>query len=171
MSRCIPVWRGQRGRGSKAAQIADWTSLSPCDFAKANQYRWFLQTADSGLRYAVRIVNGKAILLHRFLLDVHGRGNHVDHVNGDGLNNTRENLRVCTHSENMQNRRYGYGTSSHRGVCWRARDRRWQASVKLNGRIAYRKLFPDEAQAAVAAAAARARLMPFSREARQAAAG
>ena len=54
--------------------------------------------------YAQCLVGKKWLLLHRVLLDV-PRNMVVDHIDHDGMNNQRENLRVCTHTENMRNRR------------------------------------------------------------------
>lgn len=52
--------------------------------------------------YAVSWKKGRPLLLHRLLLSP-PRGFYVDHRNGDGLNNTRENIRLCTPQENAWN--------------------------------------------------------------------
>lgn len=56
-------------------------------------------------------VNGKKVLLHRYLMGVH-EGEYsikcvVDHINGDKLDDRLENLRVCEHKDNMKNIRKG----------------------------------------------------------------
>ena len=56
----------------------------------------------------------------------------VDHVNHDTLDNRSCNLRPCTHSQNMQNRRsfaFASGTSLFKGVSWNKKDRRWRAQI------------------------------------------
>lgn len=54
----------------------------------------------------------------------------VDHRDGDGLNNQRGNLRVCTHAQNMANRR-AYGVSRYLGVSYTDRPSKpWTASCK-----------------------------------------
>jgi hypothetical protein len=72
------------------------------------------------------------ITLHRFLTDA-PKGTHVDHRNGDTLDNRRDNLRVCTPAENIRNIRRTYGGSRYKGVCrhmqcgrlyWRSRIQR-----------------------------------------------
>lgn len=55
-----------------------------------------------GLVYATASVNGKAALMHRVLLDA-PKGLHVDHIDGDGLNNRSENIRLATPSQNSAN--------------------------------------------------------------------
>jgi hypothetical protein len=61
--------------------------------------------------------NRPAIPMHRMLLDA-PKGFFVDHINGDGLDNRRENLRLCTRSENAQNQKTQHRpkTSKYKGV-------------------------------------------------------
>ena len=59
------------------------------------------------LKWICISVNGKKVLLHRYLMGVH-EGEYsikcvVDHVNGDKLDDRLENLRVCEHKDNMKN--------------------------------------------------------------------
>ncbi len=104
-------------------------------------------------------------LLHREICGLtHGDGLMVDHVNGDRLDNRRSNLRVCTNAENQQNRHSVCGRSRHRGVSWHSRDRLWVAHATFNGRTVTVGRFADEDQAGAAAAAYRAKHMPFSAE-------
>jgi hypothetical protein len=79
-------------------------------------------------------------------------GMEIDHVNGDRLDNRRANLRVVSHSENMRNRHYGYGTSQHRGVSRRANGR-WLAQAGLHGKKHHIGVFDDESEAAAAVSA------------------
>ena len=51
------------------------------------------------------------IQMHRLILDA-SRGTVVDHISGDGLDNRRSNLRLCTHAQNSQNRKPWKGSSS-----------------------------------------------------------
>ncbi|UTI65605.1 HNH endonuclease [Paraconexibacter antarcticus] len=104
--------------------------------------------------------------LHRVVMGLEaGDRRSVDHINGDKLDNRRCNLRVVTHAENQQNRREGYGISSHRGVSWDATRGKWTARVKLAGKVHYLGRFEDEQKAADAAARFRAEHMPFSADA------
>ena len=71
--------------------------------------------------------------LHRVLLDA-PKGVQVDHINGDSLDNRKENLRLCTHNENQQNRvrPNRNNTSGYKGVTWNARYSRWEAKFMRN---------------------------------------
>ena len=87
------------------------------------------------------------ILMHGLLLHDAPR---VDHRDGDGLNNRRENLRPCTQSQNLANR--GKETkricsSRYKGV-GREPGRPWRASIRLDGRPRHLGYFTDEAAAA-----------------------
>lgn len=95
--------------------------------------------------------------LHRIILDAPA-GALVDHVNGDGLDNRRANLRLCSGSQNGANKRCSVGRSGFRGV-YPARAR-WYASIQ------HRSLgtFADPVDAARAYdAAAQAIYGPFAR--------
>lgn len=78
------------------------------DFERLNQFKWFAYKNQSGTWYAGRnskIINGKrfTIRIHREIMNALA-GVQVDHVNGDGLFNCKENLRLCTHQQNGFNK-------------------------------------------------------------------
>lgn len=124
------------------------------DFDFLNQWRWC--TFPHGLTaYAMRslILEGnkkKTIFMHRLLLDI-PPGMETDHRDGDGLNNTRANLRACTRSQNQANGRKRKGTTSkYKGVTW-CKDRdKWRAQVKQGDKVFYLGHFGNEVDAAQA---------------------
>lgn len=61
---------------------------------------WLNKNNKSGNYYAMCLVNGKKTALHRYLTDC-PEGMEIDHINGYGLDNTRQNIRVVTHAVNM----------------------------------------------------------------------
>lgn len=78
------------------------------DFENLNQFKWVANEI-GGTFYAQRNgprLNGKKtiILMHRYLLNFLS-GQDTDHRNHNGLDNQRENLRLCTHAENLRNRK------------------------------------------------------------------
>lgn len=84
--------------------------VDPEDFERFGGLKWTAQVQGSGLRYAYRNVlqpNGKlrTFYLHRLILQA-PQGMTVDHINGNGLDNRRQNLRLATQGENCRNRRY-----------------------------------------------------------------
>ena len=73
----------------------------------------------------------------------------TDHKNGDGLDNRRENLRPCTHAENMRNsRKKSTAKNPFKGVFWHAAAGRWMAQIKVDLRAIYGGLFDDPEAAA-----------------------
>jgi hypothetical protein len=72
------------------------------DFELVSQFKWIAATK-GGLSYARCRLDGKPFGMHRLIL---GKPKGpIDHKNGNGLDNRRSNLRLCTHAENMRNRR------------------------------------------------------------------
>lgn len=75
----------------------------------------------------------------------------TDHCDGNGLNNSRENLREATPAENSRNcRRRASNTSGFKGVSWSKRDKRWYARIRHEGRIRHLGCYdtPEDAHAA-----------------------
>lgn len=73
----------------------------------------------------------------------------VDHVNGNGLDNRRQNLRPAGKSGNAANSRIrSDNTSGYRGVTWHAGGRKWMAQVVAGGSLIYLGLFVDPIEAA-----------------------
>lgn len=75
----------------------------------------------------------------------------TDHIDHDGLNNQRSNLRQATCAQNMHNRRPGTPHSSqYKGVSWSKRAGKWQALIKAEGKARWLGTFASEEQAAIA---------------------
>jgi hypothetical protein len=121
------------------------------DFEKVLNHSWQIDK-NKGYVFASFKINGKwlPIKLHRFLLD-NPKGLQVDHINGDKLDNRRENLRVCTHSENLYNwpkskkRKY---SSIYKGVSFNGK--KWLANISKNRHQYYIGSFDKEHWAAMA---------------------
>lgn len=81
--------------------------IDPADATDVLQHKWSVSVCKRRLaKYAVRVeADGTMILLHRALMGLaKGDRRFVDHIDGDGLNNCRENLRICTRRQNAFNR-------------------------------------------------------------------
>lgn len=75
----------------------------------------------------------------------------VDHIDGNGLNNTRVNLRVANSTENARNTRLRKdNTSGFKGVTWHKKNRKWRAVIKVDGGQKHLGMF-DTLEAAYAA--------------------
>lgn len=70
--------------------------------------------------------------LHRIIMG-DPNGMIVDHENGNGLDNQRRNLRICTVQQNAQNApRHKDGSSRFKGVCWDEKRGKWVVQVCLD---------------------------------------
>lgn len=77
--------------------------VDDCDFERCSKKKW--RAMPNGRTTYVQTTSCDGQMLHRFILRLEGGDARVDHRDGDGLNNQRNNLRLCSHSENMRNRR------------------------------------------------------------------
>jgi hypothetical protein len=99
-------------------------------------YRWrVLRT--KGQKYAQTMVDRKTILMHRLI--VGGVSEQVDHVNRDGLDNRRANLRPCTHQQNCFNKGVAARSASGlKGVRYepgkRNQSQPWRVRATLDGK-------------------------------------
>lgn len=75
-------------------------------------------------------------------------GYEVDHIDRNGLNNQRHNLRFVTHQQNQWNRgKSANNTSGFKGVSWHKNRQKWQASIRINGKQVYLGIFPTREEA------------------------
>jgi hypothetical protein len=115
------------------------------DFEELNQYKWCAHK-DYGTFYAMRHVPGdhrKMILMHRQILGNIPDGYEVDHLDGNGLNNQRANLRIVSRRQNGQNRHH-QKTSKFPGVYWHKCRQKWHAQIRINGKVKYLGLYETE---------------------------
>jgi len=129
-----------------AAMVA---TVDDDDHARVARYRWraYRTAGGNATHYAAaRIAPSVTMSLHHFVLDVPD-GTVVDHLDGNGLNNVRGNLRVCTLAENSHNKpRRGAFLSIYKGVT--LTNGRWVAGITVAGKRKYLGAFDDEEVAA-----------------------
>lgn len=88
--------------------------------------------------------------MHRLILGLSKRnGIEIDHIDGDGLNNQKSNLRGCNHSQNAIHRNcQRNSTTGFKGVSWFKSSRKYQATITVNGVWVRLGFFTDPIQAA-----------------------
>jgi hypothetical protein len=151
----IPVY--DRGR------LAGWAKVDEADYFELVQWCWRLNKSN----YAYRHTKEEGgVPMHRQILGLTpGDGLEGDHINGDGLDNQRSNLRVTTHAQNLQNRPNGANRGSasrFRGVSPCKQTGRWKATAVIDGVSHWLGRHDTEEAAGAAAAAFRAQHMPFA---------
>jgi hypothetical protein len=120
------------------------------DYEWLSRYKWYAGAAPRKRTFYARRSRpgGRIELMHRMIMRP-PKGKVVDHINGNGLDNRRCNLRVCTQGENAQNRRRHWGRSSRFMGVSRC-GKKWQAKFRHKGHQFYLGLYNDEEEAAKA---------------------
>jgi hypothetical protein len=122
--------------------------VSDEDYPYLSQWKWHAEPFGNTWA-AVRNRTGKAIYMHRAITGA-GKGKVVDHINGNGLDNRRENIRVCTQQENVRNRQRGKNnTTGFKGVS-RFDENKYQVKIRVNGKLKHLGLFTSVYEAAEA---------------------
>ena len=114
------------------------------DFKKVNQYKWTVKIGYSGIKYAFRTdKNNKTIYLHRFILDVPKKV-IIDHINRNGLDNRKTNLRLSNYQQNAFNSKIpSNNTSGIKGVYWDKARNKWHSQIMVNQKMIYLGRFND----------------------------
>lgn len=120
------------------------------DFVKLAQYKWVKNPSGHVVRYVKSGSKLTAILMHREILGAPD-DKEIDHINGKAYDNRRANLRLCTHAENMKNRkRHKNNTSGYKGVWLRKATGKWEAAIRNDGKKVHIGTFANKLEAASA---------------------
>ncbi len=127
--------------------------VDPEDYERIARHKWFAMRSRRGL-YAIRMAkakNGrrKKIRMHRQILNV-PPGKFVDHINHNGLDNRKANLRIVTNMQNSWNKRKQKGeySSRYKGVSWAKRIGKWHTEIYCRGKKIFIGYFDDQVTAA-----------------------
>jgi len=144
--------------GSKMRRIPlgnsdKYTLVDDMDYEELNKYYWYASYGKK-LRYVKRHVKNTSEkwtseFMHRHIMNT-PNCMKTDHINGDGFDNRRINLRICTHSDNLQNQHTKRGTSQYQGVGWFTRKNKWHAYIQRNNKLIHLGYFRSEKMAAIA---------------------
>jgi hypothetical protein len=117
------------------------------DYERFANAKWVQKaSARAGLKYAY--ASGHDRTLHREIMQP-PEGLCVDHINGDGLDNRKSNLRICTSAENSKGQRVlRRGGSRFKGVYWNKRWKKWVAQIRVNYKLLSLGGFDEEEKAA-----------------------
>ncbi len=126
------------------------------DYEKLRKYKWY---ARKSLRtyYAVCYISGpkylsrRNVYMHHLVIDIPD-GMCCDHINHNGLDNRKANLRAATQLQNLWNRRKykSYAHSVYKGVDWARHTRRWRSRISVYGKRLHLGHFNNEIEAAKA---------------------
>lgn len=126
------------------------------DFEKVRSFKWYAERGRNTwyARGRNSASSPRTVAMHNVLLSE--ACHPIDHIDGDGLNNTRANLRPASCRENARNQRKRKNCSSqYMGVCWANNRQKWQAQIKISSKEnLFLGLFDSEIEAAKARDAA-----------------
>lgn len=95
------------GGGHMVVDLADYDLVKP--------FNWIRFQVNKGSAYGHAWVGGRAEYAHRLILSPPAKM-VVDHINGDGLDNRRSNMRIATRTQNNANRKHGSSRTGYKGV-------------------------------------------------------
>ena len=131
-----------------------YAKVDPADYKRLRKHEWLVKKTRNSY-YSLRIGPGKKagresqIYMHKEILKV-PEGMVTDHINRDGMDNRRANLRAATHSQNMCNKRKRSGPtySKYKGIHWHKLHRKWKAAITFEKKRIYLGSFENEIDAA-----------------------
>ncbi len=130
--------------------------VDPQDYDRLTKYKWHVHKAPHTF-YAVRsLTNGKKqprknAQMHNLIIKI-PTAMFIDHINHNGLDNRRANLRPATRTQNIWHRKKFNipSRSRYKGVDWLKSQKRWRARIRVNHKRIYLGSFADEISAAQA---------------------
>ena len=111
--------------------------IDDADWPLVCRFRWFADKGHSTFYAVTKVLREgggmRNVSMHRMLLGLTDPRIHTDHRDGNGLNNTRSNLRTCTHAENRRNTGVNSNNKSgFKGVSWDKSSGKWRATIMAN---------------------------------------
>lgn len=135
----IITYTGKRGemKGKEFVIILDDAGLK-----LYNRYPWYVGKQGNGY-YLIRTDKNKTVRFHREIMSAK-KGQEIDHISRDTLDNRKCNLRIVTSSQNNMNSGMQKNNSSgHRGVFWYKRSNKWRVQIRLNSKLYHLGYFTD----------------------------
>ena len=114
----------------KVAQVDDE------DFEELNQFKWFARKVRNTYyagRNSVYVKGKRKTINMHFSIIGESESLQTDHIDGNGLNNQKSNLRLVTSRQNSQNKRNMIKVSQYPGVGWDKRRNKWRSRIVING--------------------------------------
>jgi len=131
----IRLWKNRHELSDKVTIVDDE------DYEKVMERKWYVWESGSGKHYAMSSCKHRSI--HRLVMDA-PNGFDIDHINGDPLNNRKENLRICTRAQNAQNRPLRKDSASgYKGV-YEVKKPIRSKYIKKSGEVTYHESMPKK---------------------------
>ncbi len=150
------VNRGQSCMKKIKLSQGKYALVDDTDYEFLSQYKWSVSKTRKTF-YAIKslVINKKTnkrqtLIMHRMIMNT-PKDMHTDHINGNGLDNRRKNLRICTSMQNSWNSRTAKNNKSgYKGVCFIKYRNKYKAQICHNRKIVFLGYFTQKADAAIA---------------------
>ena len=117
------------------------------DFNRLIKFNWHILRSKQNI-YAFSHINKNHVPMHRFILNTNSE---IDHINNNGLDNRRKNIRIVTRSQNNANTRKRCDCSSiHKGVSFFRATKKWHGYINKDGKRIHLGYYENEVDAAIA---------------------
>jgi hypothetical protein len=133
-----------------------YTKVDQADYERLRGYEWLAKKGKNSFYARRRVSTGKAgketlVYMHQMVIKVPD-GMVVDHINHDGMDNRKANLRAASYSQNLCHRKKRSGTmySKYKGVHWRKLHKKWIARITFEKKTIHLGYFRSEIEAAKA---------------------
>ncbi|MGD9109503.1 MAG: HNH endonuclease [Phycisphaerales bacterium] len=148
------LWYGYTFRRIPLANSNEYAIVDPGDYPELSKYTWWLHSRKNShlvMRLSKHGVCYRPVFMHRQIMSSELTEELVvDHINHNGRDNRKANLRIATIAQNNMNKRSRGGVSKYKGVVYRAHKKLWVARITVNGRRMYIKSCKSEIDAAKA---------------------
>ncbi len=129
--------------------------VDPEDYPRLSKHKWYVVRSPRS-DYAARYVTigyrrQTTVRMHRVIMNARP-GQFIDHINHNGLDNRKANLRLASNAQNSWNKRKQRGnhSSKYKGVSFFKRENKWTARIQANGKKIFLGIFKNEIDAAKA---------------------
>lgn len=130
-----------------------FTIVDDKDYEWLNRINWYYSLTKDGNEYVLTKINYKTTYMHRLILNLQNSPKHIytDHINGNGLDNRRQNLRISNNHLNQANQKLSKSsTSGFKGVYWHKQNNRWAVQIMVERKHISLGGYKDKLEAAKA---------------------
>jgi hypothetical protein len=141
----IRLWKNKDELSDKYALVddEDYEKIVEAKDKWGRPKKWYCHN-NGGARTDYAMSGNRRDSIHRLVMG-DPRGMCVDHINGDTLDNRKENLRVCTRSQNSQNQKIkSHSQSGYKGVYEVKKPNRYKYVSKKTGKVTYSESIPKK---------------------------
>ena len=138
----IKLWENQDTLSDKVALIDDEDYEKVMSALGPRSKKWYAQCPPGATHYA--FTGSRRVTMHRVVMDA-PKGMDVDHINGDTLDNRKQNLRLCTQSQNSMNKKLRSDSrSGFKGVYEKPTPWKYKYVSKKTGEVSIREYMPKK---------------------------